>query len=173
MNKTKQIARTAVLIALLVAVQYVTKGFGQFVTGSCVNFILAVSVLACGLWSGAAIACISPFCAFLLGIGPAFIQLVPAVAAGNLIYVVLLGLLCAKIKCGIGSYVSVVIAAVAKFAVLYSLIVKLILPVLGLPAPKVAVMSATFSWPQLVTALIGGTLCMVIFPVLKKAFENK
>ncbi len=172
MSKTKQIARTAVLIALLVAVQYVTKGFGQFVTGSCVNLILAVSVLSCGLWSGAAIALISPFCAFLLGIGPAFIQLVPAVAAGNVIYVVLLSLLYGRIKGGVGPYVSVVIAALAKFALLYSLIVKLLLPMLGLPEQKVAVMSATFSWPQLVTALIGGVLCVLVYPVVKKAFQK-
>ncbi len=172
MSKTKQIARTAVLIALLVAVQYVTKGFGQFVTGSCVNLILAVSVLTCGLWSGAAVALISPFCAFLLGIGPAFIQLVPAVAAGNVIYVVLLSLLCGKIKGAVGPYVSVVIAALAKFALLYTLIVKLLLPMLGLPEQKVAVMSAMFSWPQLVTALIGGVLCVLVYPVLKKAFQK-
>lgn len=172
MSKTKQLARTAVLIALLVAVQYVTKSFGQFVTGSCVNFILAVCALSCGIWSGAAVALISPFCAFLLGIGPAFIQLVPAVAAGNIVYVVLMALLCNKIKGSVGPFVSVAIAALAKFATLYTLIVKLLLPTLGLPEAKVAVMSATFSWPQLVTALIGGVLCALVWPVLKKALEK-
>ena len=36
-NKTFWIAETAVMIALLVALQWATKALGQFVTGSCVN----------------------------------------------------------------------------------------------------------------------------------------
>ena len=47
---TKLITRTAMLIALLVAVQYVTKSAGQIVTGSCVNLILAVAALVGGVW---------------------------------------------------------------------------------------------------------------------------
>ena len=72
---TKLITRTAMLIALLVAVQYVTKSAGQIVTGSCVNLILAVAALVGGVWCGAAVALISPFCAFLLGIGTPILRL--------------------------------------------------------------------------------------------------
>ena len=77
MKKTTWIARTAICLALLVAVQFVTKGLGQFVTGSCVNLILAIAAVIGGVWSGVAVAVLSPFCAYLLGIGPAFVQLVP------------------------------------------------------------------------------------------------
>ena len=45
-KKTLWITETAVMIALLVALQWATKPLGQFVTGSCVNLVLGVSVLS-------------------------------------------------------------------------------------------------------------------------------
>lgn len=74
-KKTLWITETAVMIALLVALQWATKPLGQFVTGSCVNLVLGVSVLVGGLWCGLTVALVSPFFAFLLGIGPAFLPL--------------------------------------------------------------------------------------------------
>lgn len=52
MKKTIWIAQTAVCLALLLAVQFVTKSLGQFVTGSCVNLVIAMAALIGGLWSG-------------------------------------------------------------------------------------------------------------------------
>ena len=77
MKKTVWIARTAVCLALLIAIQFLTKSLGQLVTGSCVNLVLAIAALIGGVWSGVTVAVISPFCAYLLGIGPAFLPLVP------------------------------------------------------------------------------------------------
>ena len=82
-NKILWITRTAVMVALLITLQWATSGLGQFVTGSCVNAVLVVATLAAGVWSGVAVALLSPFCAFLLGIGPKLIQIVPAIALGN------------------------------------------------------------------------------------------
>ena len=48
MKKTTWIARTAVCLALLLAVQFFTKSLGQLVTGSCVNLVLAVAALIGG-----------------------------------------------------------------------------------------------------------------------------
>ena len=42
-KKVRWITETAVMLALLVALQALTKGFGQFVTGSCVNAVPAAS----------------------------------------------------------------------------------------------------------------------------------
>ena len=80
MKKTAWIARTAICLALLLCLQFATKSLGQFVTGSCVNLVLAIAALIGGVWSGVTVAVISPFCAFLLGIGPAFFPMVPCVA---------------------------------------------------------------------------------------------
>ena len=59
-KKVRWITETAVMLALLVALQALTKGFGQFVTGSCVNAVLAVTVLTAGLGSGIVVAVLSP-----------------------------------------------------------------------------------------------------------------
>ena len=45
MKKTVWIARTAVCLALLIAIQFLTKSLGQLVTGSCVNLVLAIAAL--------------------------------------------------------------------------------------------------------------------------------
>lgn len=49
-KKTLWITETAVMIALLVALQWATKPLGQFVTGSCVNLVLGYRRwwVACG-----------------------------------------------------------------------------------------------------------------------------
>lgn len=96
MKKTTWIAQTAVCLALLIALQLLTRSLGQLVTGSCVNLVLAVAALLGGIWSGVTVALVSPFCAYLLGIGPAFFPLVPCVALGNAVYAVLFGLLVGK-----------------------------------------------------------------------------
>ena len=83
----KTLCRTAIFLALLIAVQFVTRSMGQYVTGSLVNLILIASGLMCGLWGGLAVAVLSPICAFFIGIGPAFPQVVPAVALGNAVLV--------------------------------------------------------------------------------------
>ncbi len=172
-KKTLWIAETAVMIALLVALQGLTKPAGQFVTGSCVNLILGVSALVGGLWCGLTVALLSPFFAFLLGIGPALIQIVPAIAVGNIVLVLVLYLICRKAKkFSALSYGGAVAASVCKFVVLYALVVLLLLPLLGLPEKQVAMMSAMFSWPQLVTALIGSFLAVTIAPVIRKALHR-
>ena len=45
MKKTAWIARTAICLALLLCLQFVTKSLGQFVTGSCVNLVIAMAAL--------------------------------------------------------------------------------------------------------------------------------
>ena len=172
-KKTLWIAETAVMIALLVALQGLTKPAGQFVTGSCVNLILGVSTLVGGLWCGLTVALLSPFFAFALGIGPALIQIVPAIAVGNIVLVLVLFSLCRKAKkLSPLSYGGAVAASVCKFAALYALVVLLLLPLLGLPEKQVAMMSAMFSWPQLVTALIGSFLAVTVSPVIRKALHR-
>lgn len=172
MNKSvKWIARTAVALALLVAAQAVTKAGGQIVTGSCVNLLLAVSAGVLGFSSGAVIAIVSPFLAYLLGIAQSPILVVPGIAVGNLVYVAVIALLARLLREKLPKahmFPAIVAAALLKFAALYLVVVKLIVPALGLPAE----VSATFSAPQLITALIGGVLAALIVPLLRRALKS-
>lgn len=173
MKKTLWITRTAVLMAMLVLLQGVTKAGGQFVTGSCVNAVLAVAVLFSGLWSGVAIAVISPFLAFFLGIGPQLIPIVPAIAVGNVIYVLILHFLCSKKNPPIWRQgIGLVCAAACKFLALYLIVAQLLCRVLSLSEKQIATFTAMFSWPQLITALIGGAVALLIVPTLHKALRR-
>lgn len=179
-KKSLWITETAVMLALLVALQALTKPMGQLVTGSCVNAVLAISALVGGLTCGLTVAVISPVLAFLLGIAPQILT-VPAIMAGNAVYVVLLSVLVDKAgKNILRQGVAWVLAAAAKFATLYLIVVKIICGVLSesllasgtLKAPMLKALPATFSWPQLFTALIGGAVALLIFPVLRKALHK-
>ena len=175
-NKILWITRTAVMLALLVVVQYVTsfipKPVQQYVTGSCVNAVLAVAVLMSGFWSGTAVAVVSPFVAFLFGIGPQLLPIVPAIAAGNLVFVGAMHLIYGSAPKLLRKALAWLGASVAKFAVLYLLVVQLLCNVLPLKQPQIDTFTAMFSLPQLVTALIGGGVAILILPVLKKAVHK-
>jgi hypothetical protein len=81
--------------------------------------------------------------------------------------------------------VAVITAAGVKFGVLYLLVVQVICKLasgallgkkLGdavlLAPPMLKMLPTMFAWPQLVTALIGGGIALLITPVLRKALRK-
>ena len=171
------ITQTAVMLALLITLQAVTKSFGQLVTGSFVNAVLAVSVLFGGWGCGLTVALLSPIFAFLLGVAPNALT-VPVIMLGNAFFVLAIRLLCN------GTWVKQVggllLSAGIKFIVLHELVVNVICGVAAdylldqglLKAPMLNALPLTFSWPQLVTALIGGGAALIMVPILKKALRR-
>lgn len=176
MDKNKKhilwITRTAIFIALLIVIQAVTAPFGiPLITGSLVNLILIVSVMTCGFSSGLIVSLISPVMAKLVGIGPLW-ALIPFIALGNVTLILIWHLICnhALKNKVIGYFAALIAGAAGKFLVLYLTIVQLMLPLfLNLPAKQAGVISATFSFSQLFTALIGGAVALLALPVIKKA----
>ncbi len=176
-KKIRRITTTALMLALLVALQALTKPLGQIVTGSCVNAVLAIAALFGGLGCGACVALISPVMAFLLGIAPQALT-VPAIMAGNTVFVVLLYLL--QGKSIVRQVLMWLAAATAKFVVLYVAVVWLICGVFSqallqsgaLKPPMLTMLPAAFSWLQLVTALIGGGVALFLTPVLRKVRKH-
>ena len=169
-KKTLFITRTAAMLALLIVLQAATKNLGQFVTGSCVNAVLAAATLLGGFASGLIVAVVSPFLAFLLGIGPKLIEVVPAIAIGNLALVLILWAI--KGDGALNRVIKWIAASVGKFLVLYLLVIQLLCRVMTLPEKMTAAFSTMFSWPQLVTALIGSGIMLLILPILQKAIRK-
>ena len=185
-SRILQITRTAVMLALLIVLQWGTKPLGQLVTGSFVNAVLALSVLLIGLGGGIAVAFLSPVAAYLLGIAPNLIT-VPAIMVGNFCYVVILGLLVGKAHKPVWKTVAAgVTASFAKFITLYVLVAKVIcgvasgsllgrkLPGMATPllAPKMLqLLPAMFTWPQLITALVGCGAALSVLPLLRKTIK--
>ncbi len=187
-NKILWLCRTALMLALLVGLQWVTLGTqafaGQYITGSLVNCVLAVTAMLLGLGSGLIVALVSPVMAYLLGIAPQLV-VVPAIMAGNGVFVVFLWMYSRKTEKVLSIGVGVATAAVAKFALLHLLVGKIIcgiaadslmgIKVGGKPilAPKMLqLLPVKFSWPQLITALIGGFLALALVPLVKKAIKK-
>ena len=191
MKKTiRWITETAVLLALLICLQWVgsmipNQLVKQLITGTLVNCVLAVAAMYAGYGSGITIALISPVFAFLLGIAPQIITVLP-IMAGNVCYVVLLRLIAGKTGRPFWKQpVALAAAATVKFGVLYVLVVKIICGVaagnllgqkLGdkvlLAEPMLKMLPVMFSWPQLITAVSGGIIALAVTPVLRKAIHK-
>lgn len=176
-KKTLWITETAVMLALLVALQWITKPLGQLVTGSCVNGVLAVTVLMAGMSSGITVALTSPVVAYLLGIAPN-LATVPAIMVGNALFVAAWKLLDGKVLWR--KVTAWLTAALVKFGVLYALVVWVICGVAAdallaqgiLKAPMLKALPLSFGVTQLITALIGGGVAALVVPGLKKALHR-
>jgi hypothetical protein len=176
-KKIRWITETAIMLALLVSLQAITKPLGQLVTGSCVNAVLAITVLVAGLYSGITVAIISPVLAYLLGIAPN-LATVPAIMVGNGLFVAAWKLLDGKAlwrRC-----VAWLASAAVKFGALYALVVWVICGVAAdallaqgiLKAPMLKMLPASFGISQLITALIGGAVALLVVPPIKKALHR-
>lgn len=179
-KKLLWITETAVMVAALVTLQFLTKPMGQLVTGTCVNAVLVIAALVGSLSCGVTVALVSPVLAFFLGIAPQILT-VPAIMVGNTVFVVLHRLLADHTGTHIGKQLTAwILAAAAKFAALYAIVVWLICGIMAeslmaagtLKAPMLQALTATFSWPQLITALTGGAVALIVFPVLRKALKR-
>jgi len=148
---TKLITRTAILLALVFAVQQMKV---QWLTGPAVNTILILATGYTGLLAGLIISLFSPVMAFFQGIMPLAIA-VPFIMLGNAL--LCLGFYWAR---KVNDLVGITIGAILKFGFL-SLAVNFIIQV----PPKVA---QALSFPQLVTALTGGVIAIIILRYLPK-----
>lgn len=170
-NSIRFITTTAILIALSVVFQQLRLvipkiPLGPFdlstlVIGTLINLTLFISAYKAGLWSGLAVAIITPVIAFFQGHIP-IAPMIFAVAFGNSVLVVSVYLL-RKLPVPASS----LIAAVLKFVLLWVAVAKVIVPIF-VAAPKMATaLSAAFSWPQLITAVLGAIFAMILVPRLK------
>lgn len=153
-GKLNILTKAAILLAIAIVFQMVK--LGQFFTGTGINAVLIIAASVCGpLWA-AAIGTFTPVLALVLGVHPpALLPVVPFIVAGNIVYAVLYWLIQKKNR-----YLGVAGAALAKFALLYS-VVNFLIAVK--PPIKVAL-----SLPQLVTAVAGGVLALIVLKALEK-----
>lgn len=168
MTNTRFIARTGLLLAVVIVFQLLGRFMGpynNFIVGPVVNAVLIVATAAAGLWSGTAIAVIAPLVSALTNkaaIAPIILAFSPFIAAGNFIIVLSFSLLMKKNKVA-----AVITGAVLKFGFLYAAI-TVFTGLMKLQPKIAATLTTLFSWPQLITALIGGTVALIIIKLLDK-----
>lgn len=141
----KTLARTAMLLALTLAIQ--GFGFPPAITGPLVNFMLILSTILAGTAGGVVIGSVTPWIALIVGILPVpLAPAVPFIMLGNAAYCLLFGLL---YRAGaLRRWLGVIAASLAKFIIIAGAVQLL----LALPAPLVQVLM----FPQLINALAGG-----------------
>ena len=176
MNKSVRfITRTAILLALTVLFQslrvwipIMPANVSQYVVGSLVNLCLIVAAVMTGIGGGLIIAVAAPIIALIQGFTPSPVLVVP-IALGNIVLAVVASLLYDK-----NPVLALVSGAVLKFIALYIGVVKIALPFFLPNAPDKmrAVLSVQFSWPQLITAAIGGTIAIGVLVALKKVIRD-
>ena len=199
-ERARWIAQTGIFLALLVVAQIATRPFGnQILTGSLNNMLFILAVMLLGLSSATVLAVVSPVLGTVMGVGPLW-PFIPVIIAGNIALIVLWhfirakgnGCVRAKQKGAIHDHkwkvhehkgtvraihhrciTALIVAAIVKFLILYFGIVRFIVPlVLGLEEPQASVVSAAFSWPQIITASIGGVLALLLSPALSKTLPK-
>ena len=174
-KKIRWITRTAIFLALLIAGQYLGKAGGQPVAGSIVNTVLITAALTAGIYSAGTVAVLSPIFAALAGVAPNW-AFVPYIAVGNLVLVVAVSLIAGqKYKTKsiriIMNVVGVLVGAALKCLVLWQGVQIFIVPTLTEQA-AVKTMKMFAFLPQMMTALIGGAVALIIAPVIKKAIKK-
>lgn len=152
-NKIKFITRTGILLAVALVIQM--GGFPQPITGPLVNTVLYLAALLVGGWGGIIIGICTPVIAFMRGILlPPLAPMIPFIAIGNGVLVLIFSLLMKKNK-----ILGIVIASVVKYLILSTAVGYLV----SVPS-KIAQMMGL---PQLFTALIGGGIALLVYKALQ------
>ena len=169
------VAQTGIFLALLIVGQIATRPFGTLVTGSVNNALFILALLLCGLTTAITLGIISPILAAALGVGPLW-PFVPVIIAANLVRIILWYVIALRRPEPHKGYdiLALIVSGACKFLVLYFGIVRLVVPlILGLPEPAATAVSAAFSYPQLITATIGGAIALLLYAPLSKALPRQ
>lgn len=171
-NKTQVIARIGIMLALTLALQYVSGLVGiQLLTGSVVNMMLILTAMTVGLVGGVCVGLVTPYVGFLLGLSTNVV-LTPFIGISNAIYIALFAILLKVLKGEYGDMKSIwqqavglIVGAFAKFLFLFYITYNLLLPLVMATVP--AALAVTFGITQFFTAMIGGVCAIAIGFALK------
>ena len=138
----------------------------QPVTGPIVNAILFIAVSLLGIEYALLVGLIPSVIALSTGLLPAILApMIPFIMLSNAILIITFAYLRNK-----NYWLGVIVASVLKFLFLFttsSVVINLLLK--KEVATKVA---SIMSWPQLVTALVGGVMAYIVLKGLKKIKNN-
>lgn len=182
---TKQLAQTALLLAICIISQFF-KNLSVYITGPVVNAAIILAVLSAGLWSGIFISVLAPVTAFFITGSPvmaAIPLMFPAVMGGNVLLALGAWYFQNRFHFSFKLPAGLVLGSFLKAAFMGIVIVLILLPAFGgniaskLPKPEAlpGVLSAariTFSITQLITSLTGSLLACLIWAPLKKFLNN-
>ena len=164
--KNKHLVQGALLLALTIMLQSLRlfiplpPFISNFIIGSIVNSILIVAVFTIGIKYTVIIAFVAPLIAFAQGLLP-IIHFIPLIMVANISYFIAIKILMQKNK-----IIAIATAALIKVTMLY-FGKTLILTIVILPPNIAKMLSLLLSWPQIITAVLGGILGILMLKRIK------
>lgn len=179
-SNTRKLVTAALMLAIAVASMFL-KNTSVFITGPIVNTCLMLTLLSSGLAYALILSVVTPVFSFLITGSPVMAMIpaiIPMVMIGNAVLVICMWLMTEKTQPLKSEQANIicggVIGSTVKAAAMGLTISVWLLPSF-LPAkmaPKLGVLKMQFSLVQLITALIGLVLTVIIWQVLKRAIKD-
>lgn len=170
-TNTNKLVKSALLLSIAIVFQAIGRAYPQIsqsFVGPAVNAVLILTALICGTGFGVAVAALTPLLAFMTGqLQAAMGPFIPFIMIGNILFVLCSGLM-KKYKY-YGKEAGIVIGSMLKFSFLYLSAIKLIY-VFGvdIKPPVAKKLAVTMGYPQLITALAGGAVALILIKLLEK-----
>ncbi len=179
----KQIAITAVLLAVCIASQFL-KSLSVYITGPIINLCIIFAVMTAGLMWGVLLAVITPVTAFIIAASPvmaAVPAIIPLIMLGNAVLAVMVYFLFkpavsdGRPLISVRSVIMAVLPCLAKGCVMGLTIALWLLPSFIPEASplrdKMPIFQTTFSITQFVTAVIGFVYFFILWKPLSKLLK--
>ncbi|WP_312423630.1 hypothetical protein [Anaerospora hongkongensis] len=157
----RNFVRAAMLLALMIALQSlrlfvpVPPFISLFIIGSAINACLLIALETTGIKAALLLAVLAPVIAFLQQALPLPVFMVP-VAVTNICYVLVY-----QVIATYNRWLSIGIASLTRMAVLYCSSTWAF-AIVDLPDRQASILKTAMSWPQLITGIAGGLLCVSI-----------
>lgn len=172
MNQTKRITLAGLFLALAIVFQLLGRSYpdvSRNLVGPLINMLLLLCVWYCGLRYGLMLSILTPLTALLVGqLNPVMAPFMPFIMIGNALLVLAFHFFRNHLP---GRIIGIILGAIIKYFFM-SLSVRFIAPSLGLPDPVLKNMAFAFGTVQLIAALIGGLLAMIVIELLDKRVRS-
>jgi len=174
MKRTKMLTRLVFLLSLTLAIEMI--GLPQPITGPLVNLMLLLTALLLNSFAAVILGLATPLMGLLRGqLPPILAPMVPFIMLANAVYILLFAMLASAGKQSLSlkrwrGWMALAIAAAGKTLILYAA-ATLVVPLLfGRQLPEAVI--AAFTFPQLITATVGGAAAIGIYPALRRILGN-
>lgn len=173
----RDIALGGMLLAIMIVSQF-AKNLSVYITGPIVNTVIIIATLSLGPIMGIILSIIAPISSLIITQSPLIMTIpliIPAIMIGNIILAVAVFLFSKEEKHKWKLPLGLIIGSVFKAAFMAAVISKCLLVYSHTQLPEMVINTAklTFSVTQLITALIGSLLALLIWMPLKKMMLTK
>ena len=167
----RHLVLAAMFLALAIILQLIQRNFSQInplLIGPLINTILLLTTYFCGLPYGLMVSVLIPALAIPTGaLAPLLIPFAPFIVVANLIYSASFYPFMKKGKSGI--YLSALASSVLRFLFFTVSATKLLyIFIPGIPANSAKLIGTSFTLPQLLIALLGSAVAVILIKLLEK-----